>query len=203
MSTRLVRSSLMIAAVASAFWPPYVLVLYLIWPPRACVAGYRVGLLLYLISFFNDFCQPLYLGFHWTDFHEVSPFGSAILAVHDQSEPRFLIFQGTYSHGNQLSFSKISFFFAVAPKRREIRKWSGKNVEKFVFCRMTPSAMTSGDHECQHCFQFVLLFRVRSAQKSARPIFAVFSPASSPTCVDDCCKIGLLCLKGCCHGNEF
>jgi len=42
----------MIAAVASAFWPPYVLVLYLIWPPRACVAGYRVGLLLYLISFF-------------------------------------------------------------------------------------------------------------------------------------------------------
>jgi len=35
----------------------------------------------------------------------------------------FRIFKGR-CHGNQLSFSEISFFFAVTPKRREVDTWS-------------------------------------------------------------------------------
>ena len=36
-----------------------------------------------------------------------------------------------------------------------------------------------------------------------RPISAVFSPAGSPTGVDDGCEIGLLSLKGRCQWNKF
>jgi len=50
--------------------------------------------ILLFLSFLRIVCQPFNLDFHWTDFHAVSPFGSA-MAVDDQSKPRFLIFQGT------------------------------------------------------------------------------------------------------------
>jgi len=36
--------------------------------------------------FFNDFSQPNYHNVHWTDFHAVSAFGSA-MAVDELSEP--------------------------------------------------------------------------------------------------------------------
>ena len=72
----------------------------------------------------------------------------------------FRIFKGR-CHSSQLSFSEISFFFAGTPKRRQIhgpehmvlRKG---NIGNFVFCRMAPSVMTSGDPESQNCSRFVL-----------------------------------------------
>jgi len=67
---------------------------------------------------------------------------------------------------------------------------SGKeNVGNFVFCRMAPSVMTSADSESQNCFRFLLLFQVRFAQKVCERFSPFFSPAGSPTGVDDCCKI--------------
>ena len=42
--------------------------------PVACIAGYRVTICFASVPycfFFNDFCQPYYLDFYWTDFHAV------------------------------------------------------------------------------------------------------------------------------------
>ena len=41
-----------------------------------------------------------------------------------------------------------------------------ENIGDFVFCRIAPFVMTSGDPESQNFFRFVLLLRVRFAQKS-------------------------------------
>ena len=41
-----------------------------------------------------------------------------------------------------------------------------ENIGNFVFCRIAPFVMTSGDPESQNFFRFVLLLRVRFAQKS-------------------------------------
>ena len=106
-------------------WPTHRLCFaFLVWPPGACVGGCRVAICFASVSyfFFNDSCQPLNLGFHWTDFHAVplDTFGSA-MAVDDQSEPR--LFKGR-CHGNQLLFFEILFFFAVTQNRREIGTWS-------------------------------------------------------------------------------
>ena len=125
-------------------------------------------------------------------FTRFSPSGSD-MAVDERHEPRFSNFQGTL-HSNQLSFSEISFFFAGTPKRRQIhgpehmvlRKG---NIGNFVFCRMAPSVMTSGDPESQNCSRFVLR--------------RFFSRADRPTGVDDCCKIGLLSIKGRCFRRKL
>jgi len=69
------------------------------------------------------------------------------MAVDGQSEPRFLIFQGTSLWQPTFVFRNF-VFFAVTQKRREIGTWSrGKNVGNFVFRRMAPSVMISGDPE--------------------------------------------------------
>jgi len=69
-------------------------------------------------------------------------------------------------HSNQLSFYEISFFrrsFKMTRERHMVR--SKENIGNVVFSRMAPSAMTSGDPESQTGFRFVLLLRVRFAQK--------------------------------------
>jgi len=63
-------------------------------------------------------------------------------------------------------FPKFRFFRRNSKTTPDTHMVPGKeNVGNFVFCRMAPSAMTSGDPECQHCFRFVLLLSVRFAQK--------------------------------------
>jgi len=190
------------AAVAWSVHPRVLLLLGL-WS-KYRVANVQVLPCFSIVSFFfDDFCQPLNLGFHWTDFHAVSPFGSA-MAVDDQSEPRFLIFQGTLPWQPTFVFRSFIFFRRNSKTTRDTHMVPGKeNVGNFVFCRMAPSAMTSGDPECQHCFRFVLLLAVRFAQKLRDRSSPFFSPAGSPTGVEDCCKIGLLFVKRRCHGNEF
>ena len=69
-------------------------------------------------------------------------------------------------HSNQLSFYEISFFrrsFKMTRERHMVP--SKENIGNVVFSRMAPSAMTSGDPESQTGFRFVLLLRVRFAQK--------------------------------------
>jgi len=91
-----------------------------------------------------------------------STFGFAI-AVDDQSEPRFLIFQGILPWQPTFVFPKFRFFAVTQ--------------------NLLPVFTTPSGPICS---------------KSTRPIFAVFSPDGSPTGVDNCCKIGLLC-----HGNKY
>jgi len=78
-----------------------------------------------------------------------------------------------------------------------------ENVDKFVSCRVAPSVIIPGDPESQNCFRFVLLLRFRFAQKVRDRPSPFFSPAGRPTGVDDSYEIGLLSLKGRCHGNKF
>jgi len=65
------------------------------------------------------------------------------------------------------NFRFLKFLFYACSKRTRDRHMDpGKeNVGNFVFCRVAPSVMTSGDPESQNCFGFVLLLRVRFAQK--------------------------------------
>ena len=63
-------------------------------------------------------------------------------------------------------------FFAISFSRRNSKTTRDTNIvtreentRNFVFCGMTPSVMTSGDSEWQNCFRFVLVLRVRLAQK--------------------------------------
>ena len=67
----------------------------LFWPTGACVAGYRVAICFTGISHFLTISvSHLMSASTGRIFTRFSPFGSA-MAVDDQSEPRFLIFQGT------------------------------------------------------------------------------------------------------------
>jgi len=104
----------------------------------------------------------------------------------------FRIFEGR-CHGNQLSFSEISFFRRNSKTTRGRHVVPGKeNVGNFVFCRMAPSVMTSGNPGSQNCFRFVLLLGVRFAQKVRDRPSPFFSLALRPTDVDDSCETGSL-----------
>ena len=97
-------------------------------------------------------------------------------------------------HSYQFVFSATSFS-RRNPKTTQDRHIG--NVGNFVFWRLAPSVMTSGDLECQNCFRSSPI-----CSKSTRPIFAViFSPVGSATCVDDCCEIALQSVKGRCYGK--
>jgi len=72
--------------------------------------------------FFNDFCQPLNLGFHWTDFH-------AVFTARFRYGCRWSIgtsifdFSRDVAMATNFCFPKFRFF-AVTQKRREIGTWS-------------------------------------------------------------------------------
>ena len=121
-----------------------------------------------LLFFLNDFSQPYYLDFFWTDFHTV-------FTVRFRHGCRWSIGTSVFDfsrdggcHGKQLSLSEISFFRRNSKTTRDSHMVPGKeNVGHFVFCRKAPPVMTSGDPESPNCFRFVLLLRVRFAQKYA------------------------------------
>jgi len=113
--------------------------------------------------------------------------------------PNFRIFKGR-CHSNQLSFSAILFLCCNSKTTRDRHVVPRKeNIENSVFCRMAPSVMTSGDHDCQNCFRFVLFLRVVFAQKVHDRSSPFFPPAS----IYDCCEIGLRSIMGRCHWNTF
>jgi len=113
--------------------------------------------------------------------------------------PDFRIFKRR-CHSNQLSFSAILFLCCNSKTTRDRHVVPRKeNIENSVFCRMAPSVMTSGDHECQNCFRFVLFLRVVFAQKVHDRSSPFFPPAS----IYDCCEIGLRSTVGRCHWNTF
>jgi len=125
------------------------------------------------------------------------------MAIDDQSEPQFLIFQETLPWQPTFFFRNFVFFRHSSKTKRDTHTVQGKeNVGNLVFGRMAPSVMTSGDPESQNCFWFYYFFGSNLLNKYATDLRR-FSPAGRPTGVDDCCKIGLLSRKGRCHGNEF
>ena len=80
-----------------------------------------------------------------------------------------------HTHSNQFLFSVISFSRRNSKTTRDRRIVpSEENIRNFVFCRMAPSIMTSGDIECQNCFLFLLVLRVRFAQKYASDLRRYF-----------------------------
>jgi len=81
-----------------------------------------------------------------------------------------------HTHSNQFLFSVISFSLRNSKTTRDRRIVpSEENIRNFVFCRMAPSIMTSGDPDCQNCFRFVLVLRVRFAQKHATDLRRFFT----------------------------
>jgi len=62
-------------------------------------------------------------------------------------------------------FPKFRIFRRNSKATRDRHMVTGKDVGNFVFCRMAPSVVTLGDPESQNCFRFLLLLRVRFAQK--------------------------------------
>jgi len=87
------------------------------------------------------------------------------MAVDEQSQPRF--FEG-----------RCHFFFCrnstMTGDRHMVR--GKENIGHFVFCRMAPSVMTSGDPDSQNCFWFALLLWVRFAQKVCNRSLPFFLP---------------------------
>jgi len=106
-----------------------------------------------------------------------------------------------------LDFSRdvaISFFCRNSTMTGDRHMVRGKeNIGHFVFCRMAPSVMTSGDPGSQNCFWFALLLWVRFAQKVCNRSLPFFSAGGRHTGVNDFCEIWLLSLKGRCYGNKF
>jgi len=154
-------------------------------------------------TFFNDFCQPLNVGFHWTDFHAVftirfcygcrRPIGTSIFD-----------FSRNIAIATNYRFLKFRFFRRNSKTMRGRHIVQGKeNVGNFVFCLVAPPRMTSGDPKSQNCFRFVYYSFESDLLKKYATDFRRFFSAGRPTGVDDCYEIGLLSLKGRCHGNKF
>jgi len=118
-------------------------------------------LLLYL-SLLTISVSPIILTSTGRIFTLFSAFDSAV-AVDERRDP---------SRDVAIATNFFCFFFAISFSRRNSETTRDTNIvtreentRNFVFCGMTPSVMTSGDSEWQNCFRFVLVLRVRFAQK--------------------------------------
>ena len=127
--------------VNQLFW------MFIVWIAVLSLFGYRrlPGSRMFcvcILFLFNDFCQPYYLNFNWTDFYAVF----TIRFHYGCSWIDFRIFKGC--HSKQLPFSAISFLRHNSKTTWDMHMVPGKeNIGNFVFCLMAWSVMWD-ESEC-------------------------------------------------------
>ena len=125
------------------------------------------------------------------------------MAIDDQSEPQFLIFQETLPWQPTFFFRNFVFFRHSSKTKRDTHTVPGKeNVGNLVFGRMAPSVMTSGDPESQNCFWFYY-FSGPICSKSTRPIFVFFLQLVGPPALMIAAKLGCYPARDVATGTNF